>query len=97
MITFGLNYTVKQDRINEFLEITQKVLGLMDSLEGHVTTKLYNDVNKPNSYLIYSEWETQENFKAFMASDAFKNVQTMSVDMLESRPNHKVYETKKMH
>lgn len=97
MITFGLNYTVKQDRINDFLEITQKVLGLMDSLEGHVTTKLYNDVNKPNSYLIYSEWETPENFKAFVSSETFKNVQNMSSDMLEERPSHKVYETKKMH
>lgn len=97
MITFGLNYDVKEAHINEFLEITQKVLGLMGSLEGHVDTKLYKDVNKPNSYLIYSEWETQEHFKAFISSDTFKNVQNMSVDMLENRPKHKVYETKKMH
>lgn len=97
MITFGLNYDVKETHINEFLEIAQKVLGLMDSIEGHVDTKLYNDVNKSNSYLIYSEWETQENFKAFTTSEAFKNVQNMSADMLENRPKHKIYETKKMH
>jgi heme-degrading monooxygenase HmoA len=97
MITFGLNYDVKEAHVNEFLEITQKVLGLMGSLEGHVDTKLYKDVNSPNSYLIYSEWETQENFKNFISSETFKNVQNMSSDMLENRPKHKIYETKKMH
>lgn len=97
MITFGLNYTVKKESIEPFLEIAQKVLGLMDSIEGHVATKLYNDVNKSSSYLIYSEWQTQENFTAFMRSQAFKDVQNMSVDMLEERPKHQIYETKKMH
>jgi heme-degrading monooxygenase HmoA len=96
MITFGLNYEVKKEYTEQFLEITNKVLEMMPSLEGHVSTKLYSDVNQPNSYLIYSEWETDANFKNFVTSQAFKDVQNMSSDMLEARPKHKIYETKKM-
>lgn len=97
MITFGLNYDVKQEFVGEFEKIAKTVLGAMSSFQGHVNTVLYSNVEKPNSYLIYSEWENNEDFKAFIGSQAFKDVQNMSVDMLENRPRHKVYETKKMH
>ncbi len=97
MITFGLNYDVKQEGIEEFEKIAQTVLGAMGSFQGHVNTVLYTNVNKTNSYLIYSEWETNEDFKAFMSSQAFKDVQNMSVDLLENRPRHKVYEARKTH
>ena len=97
MITFGLNYDVKPEGVEEFVRIAQTVLGAMGSFQGHVNTVLYSNVNRPNSYLMYSEWENNEDFKAFIGSQAFKDVQNMSVDLLESRPKHKVYEAKKMH
>lgn len=96
MLTFGLNYDVKEEFVDQFLSVANNALDLMDSLEGHIATHLYSNVNKPNSFLIYSEWETDDHFSAFMRSEAFKNVQNMSRDMLEDRPKHKIYETKKM-
>ncbi len=97
MITFGLNYDVKPEHVEEFVKITNTVLTAMGEIKGHVNTVLYSNVAKPNSYLIYSEWETDEDFKGFVTSKAFKDVQSMSADMLENRPKHKIYETKKMH
>ena len=97
MITFGLNYDVKPEFVQNFVDIANSVLGVMDTFQGHVNTVLYSNYSKPNSFLMYSEWETNEDFKAFIGSQAFKDVQNMSVDMLEGRPKHKVYETKKMH
>lgn len=96
MITFGLNYDVKSAHIDEFLEVCQNALKVIDTMDGHQQTRLFNDVNKPNSYLIYSDWDTQEHFSAFMRSPEFKSVQNMSRDMLEDRPKHQIYETKKM-
>lgn len=97
MITFGLNYDVKKEHIDEFLKITREVLKAMPAFKGHVNTVMYSNIDKPNSYLIYSEWESNEDFRAFVTSQAFKDVQNMSSDMLEERPKHKMYETKKMH
>lgn len=96
MITFGLNYDVKEEFVDEFLKISHETLGMMDSLDGHVNTVLYSNVDKPRSFLIYSEWETDEQFRGFVKSEAFKSVQSMSKDMLEARPKHQIYETKKM-
>ncbi|MFN8674691.1 MAG: antibiotic biosynthesis monooxygenase [Candidatus Sericytochromatia bacterium] len=97
MITFGLNYDVKQEFVEKFLKVSYEAIELMGTLKGHQDTKLYSDVKKPNSFLIYSEWETQEDLKNFMRSEAFKTVQTMGIEMLEARPKHKMYETKSMH
>ncbi|PIQ24174.1 antibiotic biosynthesis monooxygenase [bacterium (Candidatus Blackallbacteria) CG17_big_fil_post_rev_8_21_14_2_50_48_46] len=96
MITFGLNYDVKAEHVDEFVGIAKKALELINTLEGHVKTVLYSNVEKPNSFMIYSEWESDEPFRNFMRSDAFKQVQTMSVDMLENRPKHSLYESRKM-
>lgn len=96
MITFGLNYDVKDAFVPQFLEVARNALALIRTLEGHVRTVLYADVEQPHSFLIYSEWETDEQFREFMKSEAFKNVQNMSRDMLLDRPKHKIYETKKM-
>lgn len=96
MITFGLNYDVKPTYVDEFVRISREALALIHTLEGHVQTVLYANVDQPNSFLIYSEWENDDHFRAFMKSDAFKKVQTMTVDMLEQRPRHKMYETRKM-
>lgn len=96
MITFGLNYYVKDEYSEQFLKVSNEVLIAMNQLKGHVSTVLYEDVNKPHSYLIYSEWETNEDFKDFMTSEAFKNVKTMGVEMLKERPKHQIYESRKM-
>jgi heme-degrading monooxygenase HmoA len=42
--------------------------------------------------MIYSNWETAEQFKQFMKSDAFKGAIGATYDMLEGMPSHKVYE-----
>ncbi|PKL78551.1 MAG: antibiotic biosynthesis monooxygenase [Candidatus Melainabacteria bacterium HGW-Melainabacteria-1] len=96
MITFGLNYQVKPAHIDEFLKVSREVLGMMPSCEGHVKTHLYSDVDDSCAFMIYSEWETEDFFRTFIRSEAFKNVQNMTRDMLIDRPRHKVYETKNM-
>lgn len=96
MLTFGLNYDVKSEFVPQFLDVSRKAIALMQTLEGHVRTHLYSDVDAPDSFLIYSEWETDEYFKGFMKSEAFKNVQNMTRDMLTNRPRHKIYESKNM-
>lgn len=96
MLTYGFHYDVKADKRTDFLQISNAALALMKTLPGHIETKLMEDVNKPNSFMIYSEWESNDAFKAFMNSKEFKDVQTASADMLTGRPKHQIYETKTM-
>ncbi|MCK6471481.1 MAG: antibiotic biosynthesis monooxygenase [Planctomycetes bacterium] len=91
MVTFGLNYDIKPDRVKEFEDYSLKVIEAMQGMKGHVETRLYKDVAKPNSLMIYSNWESPEDFKAFMGSDAFKGAQNHSRDMLAGPPKHNMY------
>ena len=93
MITYGFSYDVKQQYRDQFIATANAAMKAMESLPGHVQTILFSNVNKPNSFLIYSEWETAEAMTKFMRSPEFKDVQNMSKDMLESQPRHKMYKT----
>jgi chlorite dismutase len=92
MKTFGLNYDVKPDYVDEFKQYTLRVIDAMQGVDGHVETRLYVDAVRPNSMMIYSNWDTVEEFRTFMRSDAFKAAIGETMDMLEGMPSHKVYE-----
>ena len=93
LITYGLSYDVKQQYRDRFINTANATIKAMGSIPGHIKTILFSNVNKPNSLMIYSEWETAESMANFMRSSEFKNVQNMSKDMLESQPQHKMYKT----
>ncbi len=54
MQTLGLNYDVKPEYVKEFQEYSLRVLDAMQGFDGHVETRLYADVARPNSMMIYS-------------------------------------------
>lgn len=92
MQTLGLNYDVKPEYVDEFVEYSLQVLDAMQGFEGHIETRLYRDVARPNSMMIYSNWESVDHFRSFMRSDAFKAATGDTRNMLERMPSHKVYQ-----
>jgi heme-degrading monooxygenase HmoA len=95
MLTFGLSYDVKPGHTKEFEEVTGKAVALMKDMKGHKETRLFQDVMRRNSYMIYSDWETREDFMAFLKSPEFTAAQNLGREMLETRPRHHVYEQAK--
>ena len=93
MITVGMNYEVREGKGPLFEEEFRKVLGAMAGMTGHVESRLFKDIDKPNSYLIHSEWETKEHFTVFVRSPQFAAVTTRgSEEFLTQRPSHKIYQ-----
>ena len=94
MITVGMNYNVLEGKGEVFESVFNKVLQVMNELDGHRTSSLYRDTNDAQSYLIVSEWSDRGAFDAFIASERFKNVVDWGKDeVLAGRPKHEVYET----
>ena len=60
MVTIGMNYTVIEGKEETFEEAFNNVLKAM---EGHTRSALYRDVNRGQSFLIVSEWSSEESFK----------------------------------
>ncbi len=88
MQTFGLNYEVKLDRVEDFKRTLMDLIAVMQTCDGHVETKLFSDVAQPNSMMIYSNWKTKAQFASFVKSDTFQKALGAAVEMLESKPTH---------
>jgi heme-degrading monooxygenase HmoA len=87
-----MHYDVKPGKEEEFEKGFLGVLDLLKTLPGHVESHMYEDVASVGSYVILSEWKSQEDFAAFMRSDAFKNaVAWGKAEILRGRPKHRVY------
>lgn len=85
-------YEVKPGKEKEFENKFEAVANALDGSPGHVQSLLYHQVNKGNSYAILSEWNSQDDFKSFIQSEAFKQVTDWGkAEILEDRPRHKVY------
>ncbi|MCP4001892.1 MAG: hypothetical protein GY727_13370 [Gammaproteobacteria bacterium] len=88
MQTFGLNYEVKPDRVEDFKKILADLIAEMEACDGHEQTILFADVTQPNLMMIYSNWGKKAEFADFVKSDTFMNAITKATEMLESHPSH---------
>ncbi|MFQ5585788.1 MAG: antibiotic biosynthesis monooxygenase family protein [Thermodesulfobacteriota bacterium] len=92
MVTIGMNYKVIEGKEEAFEKAFNKVLDAMKGMEGHTQSFLYKDVNNTRSYLIVSEWGSEEAFKAFIGSEQFRDVATWGKEnILAGRPTHTVF------
>lgn len=92
MITIGMNYKVLTDKGDNFERMFNNVLHGMQGATGHSKSALYRDVNDPLTYLIVSEWHSEEAFQDFVQSDRFKSVVDWGKEnILADRPIHTVY------
>jgi len=94
MVTIGMNYKMIPGKEKIFEDAFKNVLGAMQGMEGHSKSFLYRDVSDPQSYLIVSEWDSEELFNAFIQSDKFRGVVNWGKEnILAGRPVHTVYKT----
>ncbi|NIQ02187.1 MAG: antibiotic biosynthesis monooxygenase [Nitrospinaceae bacterium] len=92
MVTIGMNYQMIPGKEKVFEDAFASVLKVMGEMEGHSKSALYRDVNDPQSYLIVSEWSSEQAFNDFIQSDQFKNVANWGKqNILAGRPSHTVY------
>lgn len=92
MITIGMNYRVLPGKEDAFEEKFHAVLATFEEGAGHRASHLYREVGAPQVYLIHSEWESREDFQAFVRSEAFRDVTNWGKEsILAGRPSHRIY------
>lgn len=92
MVTIGMNYKLIPGKEKIFEDAFNAVLKVMAEMEGHSKSFLFRDVNDPQSYLIVSDWNSEEAFNGFIRSDKFRNVANWGKEnILAGRPVHTVY------
>ena len=92
MITIGMNYKVLPGKEDNFERMFNNVLHSLATATGHSKSALYKDINALQSYLIVSEWASEDAFDAFVRSEKFKTVVVWGQEnILADRPVHTVY------
>lgn len=94
MITVGMNYKVLPGKQQDFEQKFAAVLEALKAAPDHKTSTLWRDVADDASYLITSEWASEQAFAAFIQSQAFRDVTNWGKEqILAGRPQHKVYKS----
>ena len=96
MVTIGMNYRVLEGKEQVFEDACQRVLEVMEDTAGHEGSELFRRVDAAakgkGEYLIVSRWSDENEFQAFIASDAFKKVTSWGLkNILAGRPSHTTY------
>ena len=92
MTTIGMHYDVIPGKEEEFERGFIGVIEKLKSVEGHVESHMYENVQSVGSYVILSTWQRKEDFEAFLKSPQFAQVVAWGkAEILRSRPKHKVY------
>ncbi len=92
MVTIGMNYKIIPGKEEVFEGAFNKVLKLMSTMEGHTNSSLYRDINDSQTYLIVSEWSSEESYQGFINSDKFAGVVDWGKEnILAGRPSHTLY------
>ena len=93
MVTIGMNYSVLEGKEKVFEDACARVIETMGGMDGHSESRLFKEVGaEKRLYLIVSVWSSEEAFRTFIASDAFKKVTNWGAqNILAGRPSHTVY------
>ena len=92
MITIGMNYEVLEGKEEVFEKAFSRVLDAIKEAAGHRGSRLLCDVHAERSYVIMSEWDSEEGFNDFIASPQFARVGDWGKEqVLAARPRHVVY------
>lgn len=92
MVTIGMNYKIIPGKEEIFENAFESVIKVMNEMEGHTKSNLYKDVNDSHSYLIVSDWNSEEAYKEFINSDKFAGVVDWGKEqILAGRPSHTMY------
>ncbi len=87
-----MNYKIIPGKESVFEKAFNNVLNVMKEIEGHPASFLFRDVNDPQSYLIVSDWSSEDAFNGFIRSEKFRNVADWGKEnILMGRPSHTVY------
>jgi quinol monooxygenase YgiN len=74
MITIVSKATVKEEKVEEYLEIIHELINESRKEEGCIKYDLYQDLNNKNILTFIEEWKDQEAIKIHNESPHYTNI-----------------------
>lgn len=88
MIVIRVLVNVKPEASAAFVDLAkQEMVEVKQKFVGCERFALYSDVVQKDTFLLYEEWQTQENFDAYANSDYFKKNSEKLFAMMAGEPD----------
>ena len=86
MIHILAQFSVKEDKVSEFIELCKELIKESRQEEGCVAYNLQQNREKDNHLVFVEEWESNEAIEQHNASRHFTRIVPLLVEMCESAP-----------
>jgi quinol monooxygenase YgiN len=92
MIVVYVAVKTKENVTREFERIMDEIQGDVRRMTGCMKNEWFRDAKAERRYVMYGEFDTHENFDAYLNSPIVKRIGAEIMPLLESPPEFKHYE-----
>lgn len=65
---------VKEDKVDELIELFKEMIGPTKREEGYIQYEMYQDEENPTILIVIEQWESRENFDMHLQSEHFERI-----------------------
>ncbi len=91
MITIVAKNLIKQEKIEEFKSLAEKLINESRKEKGNVSYNLYQDANNSKILSFIEEWESQDAINIHNKSIHFTTIVPQFAELKESQPEINLY------
>ena len=86
MLTRIVKLTIAPDRVADFLKTFDERKEMIASFEGCSSVELLRDVQNPNIFFTYSNWDNEKSLEKYRNSELFNTVWDMVKKWFAEKP-----------
>ncbi len=92
MVVVRVCLNVKAENIANLREVLASDVTETSAFEGCLRYDVYQDIRDEKGFILYEEWENQQQFDAYKESDYFKEIGGKIFPLLDGDPDSAYYE-----
>ncbi|MEM1171301.1 MAG: putative quinol monooxygenase [Cyanobacteria bacterium P01_H01_bin.35] len=84
-------FEIIPDKREEFIQLINDIIPKVRMNSGNISYSLYEEINNPNSFLIFEEWKSKKSLQKFIATDAHKIKEQKIMEISVKEPSFKIH------
>ncbi|MGB3511352.1 MAG: putative quinol monooxygenase [Microcoleaceae cyanobacterium] len=84
-------FVIMPDQREEFIKLINDIIPKVRMDSGNISYSLYEEINYPNSFLLFEEWKSRKALNKFIATDVNKKTEKKIRQVSLEEPSFKVY------
>ncbi|MGD1807842.1 putative quinol monooxygenase [Dapis sp. BLCC M126] len=84
-------FEIIPDKREEFIQLINDIIPKVRTNSGNISYSLYEEINNPNSFLIFEEWKSKKSLQKFIATDAHKTKEQKIKEISVKEPSFKIH------